>query len=326
MKVGFFGTGAFAQEHARSLQNIGAEIAACCGTNPAKTKTFAGKYGARVFDHPDEMIHPAIIDALYLVVPPYALDGKLEQSSLDQGIPFFCEKPVGLDLAVCRNTARQVEATGLVTACGYILRHGNAAAAMKTVIARNRISIIRAGRMENLHGPVWRRSMEKSGGGMVDLGTHQVDLLRWLLGEIQSVAALATSGICRDRFENCDIYDSMDSQILFQSGVIGDIAISCILENQAKKTDLLNVFGRDFMLTFDFCQVRYKEGAADWVELTVEPDRMDIENRNFLEAVEQRDPRRVLSSYPDAVKTLAVTLAMNQSAAKMGERIQMSFS
>ena len=324
MRIGFVGTGEFAHSHAKSLQKIGAQVAACTSTNREKAEAFGSQYGAKVFEDPAEMIAKRHIDVLYLVVPPFACDGRVERRAIAQGIPFLCEKPVGLNLTRCRAIAALIAERGLVSACGYLFRHGQAALAMKAVIARNEISVIRGCRMGGLIGPTWRRSMAKSGGAMVDLGTHTVDLMRWLFGDVKSVAALANFGICSKRFDGCDVYDSMDAQLLFGGGVIGGLALTSVMENGAKKSDLLDVYGKDFMLSFGWNSIRYKEGAADWVEVPVETDRLDFENRNFLEAVSKNDPGLVRSSYPDAVKTLAVTLAMNRSAVAGGKRIRLT--
>ena len=122
MRIGFVGTGGFAGEHATRLRKLGAEIAACYSTNAEKAAKFAAEHGATAYDDPRRFINRQSIDALYIVVPPFANDGVIAREAIAQNIPFFSEKPIGLDANACRAVAREAEAAGLLTAVGYHLR------------------------------------------------------------------------------------------------------------------------------------------------------------------------------------------------------------
>jgi predicted dehydrogenase len=317
MRVGMLGTGIFAESHAKSLTNIGATIAGCYGTNPSKTEAFSTRHDCSIFENSLELISPDLIDVLYIVVPPFAHDGRWEEAAIERHIPFLCEKPVCLDLSLGRALAEKVAKSGLVTTSGFVFRQGETAARVREVIARNEVSIARSCRMGGLTPKKWARRMAGSGGMMVEAGIHSVDFMRWVFGEIRWVWASATSGISTS-IEDCDLYDSMDARIGFENGAIANLSVCNILNHGASKLDLLDVFGKDFMLTFDGPwegdKVRYKEGPQDWAELTIDAARLDLHNRGFLEAVSAADPSRVRGDYPDAVRSLEAVLAMNRSA------------
>ncbi len=323
-RIGFVGTGAFAKQHAASLKRLGAEITACCGTNPEKTAAFGSEFGARVCLDPGELISTDLLDALYLVVPPFALDGKVERLAVERGIPFLCEKPVALELSFCREVASAVEKRGLVTSSGYLFRSSEVPGKIEPLLSRNRIVHVLCSRMEALHGQAWRQKMAKSGGIMLDCGTHTVDFLRRLFGEIESVSATTAHGICSQKYPDCDMYDLMQSRMVFNSGMSADFTICCFLNKGMPGKSTFEFFGENLLFSLALDKIRYKEGASEWVEVPVALVDMDRHNRNFLAGVSSKDPGVVAGSYSDAVKTLAVTVAMNQSAAMDGERVDVS--
>jgi hypothetical protein len=89
---------------------------------------------------------------------------------------------------------------------------------------------------------------------------------------------------------------------------------------------MLEVYGQDFSLKVDLYKLRYKNEATvlykestdyDWNSIsnpTCKKDLLISESKAFLTAIRQKNPTLIQSSYPDAVKTLRVTLAMNQSS------------
>ena len=315
-RIGFIGTGAFARAHAGALQKLDVSIAACYSTNEAKAASFASDFGAKRFDDPLAMVSKEVIDVLYIVVPPFAHDGKAERKAIAEGIALLCEKPVGLDLGLCRELATEIRKTGLVTSSGYLLRLAPGVEEIKAILARNTVSTVRSCRLANMPPVHWWRRMDMSGGQMVEQVTHFVDLQRHVVGEIKSVAAVASSGLAAKKFDNCDIYDSMEALMVFASGAIGSVGASHLLNSGGARMEPLEVCGQDFYLSYDLQKLRYKEGQADWVEITADGDGEPLleENRRFLQAVTDGDPGAVIGSYPDAVGTLAVTLAMNESA------------
>jgi predicted dehydrogenase len=260
------------------------------------------------------------------VVPQHVLNGVWERAAIAAGIPFLCEKPVGLNLGLARQVAREVQQRGLVTSSGYQMRQGKSAAAVRQVMARQRLAIVRACRMQKPPLVGWFRKQALTGGPMVNAGTHTVDFLRFMLGEVKTAAAIVSAGINQSSLPDGDVWDAMAAQLRFSSGAIASMDMGTVSEAATVRHELLDVYGKDFRLIWDSSAIRYKEGSADWVELPMDgDDELAVAQvRNFLDAVEQRDPSAVRGSYPDAVQTLAVTLAMNRSADEGGRPIDVN--
>ena len=172
----------------------------------------------------------------------------------------------------------------------------------------------------------WWRKTKLSGGMMVESGSHYIDLLRYLFGEINSVASVTSSGLSAQNFSDSDIYDSMEAIIKFQSGTIGSIGITHLLNKIHARNDSLEVYGQDFVLKVDLYKLRYKNEATalykephhtDWQcasNITSKKELLIRESKAFIDAIKEGDCSLVKSTYPDAVKSLEVALAMNQSA------------
>lgn len=316
MRIGIVGTGWFGSSHAQVLQQLGCEIAACYGTNAAKTQEFSQKFKARVFASPIEMISAGQLDALVVAVPPFAHSDGVEQAAIRQGLPMLVEKPIALDAGFCRQIAQEAAAAGVVVAAGYLLRQCPLLEPARQAIARNRLTSVRSTRVSSFPPPLWWRRMETSGGPMVEQTTHQVDLIRYMFGEVQTVTAVAGWGIGPTRFPGADVFDSMEALMTLEGGLIGSIGLATTFENGFSKIAWFEAFGQDFYLCLDGAGLRYKEGKSDWVELPMPKDVNLLleQDRQFLQAAADKNPAGVKSPYADALRTLEVTLAMNASA------------
>lgn len=326
INIGFIGTGNFATQHADVLINLGANVVACYGTNAEKTTAFSNQFQCKTYNDPLQLISRDVIDALYIAIPPFAHDGLIEQKALEKDIPFLCEKPVGLDLSVCKKISQKIDQNRLITSSGYLLRYHPLFVKIKEIINRNKISTIRICSYAYMPEVHWWRKEKLSGGMMVESGTHYVDLLRYLFGEISSVASVTSTGLANNAIPDCDTYDSMETILKFQSGNIASIGVSHLLNTIQARNDELHVYGQDFALKVDLYKLRYKNESAvfykephdtDWNCITDKTSKQGLlanQSDAFIKAIQEKNPSLIKSTYPDAVKSLAATIAMNESA------------
>jgi len=172
----------------------------------------------------------------------------------------------------------------------------------------------------------WWHKEKLSGGMMVESGSHYIDLLRYLFGEVACVASVTSSGLSNNNIADCDIYDSMEAILKFQSGNIASIGITHLLNKIHARNDALEIYGQDFALKVDLYKLRYKNEATvlykeandtDWNTIsnhTSKKELLTLESSAFINAIQQNNHSLIKSTYSDAVKSLMVALAMNQSA------------
>lgn len=197
LRVGIVGCGGIAVRHAGAVAALpkALSLAACCGRDPDKTAAFAAEHGGRPFSDLDAMLD-AGIDLAIVTIPPFARAGEVERLAA-AGVHLVVEKPIALDLARAEAMASAVEVSGVTAAIGFMYRHG---AAVRRWCAEDTGAVgLYAGtyHCNALHAEWWRERV-KSGGQVVEQVIHQIDLIRHLIGEPDTVYARMANLFHRD--------------------------------------------------------------------------------------------------------------------------------
>src|SRR5205823_4040929 len=73
------------------------------------------------------------------------------------------------------------------------------------------------------------RRYDQGGGQLVEMATHQVDLLRWVMGEVEAVAASYSFNRLFKGMANVTVPDSQAILLHFRSGASATISLNCSL-------------------------------------------------------------------------------------------------
>jgi len=203
----------------------------------------ARKYGcARATTDLEELLSWADVQVVYVATPVY-LHPQQAIAAAEAGKHILCEKPLAITAADCRRITDAAEANGVKLAVGYMMRFHS--------LHRRLAEMIKAG---DLGQPVlartnftcwypempgaWRQNPERGGGGaLLDLGTHCIDLLRMLLGEVESVCAHADTVTF-----SYPVDDIATLLLKFASGARGIVDV-CFNVPDAAAQNLLEVYG-----------------------------------------------------------------------------------
>lgn len=332
VRIGFAGTGGIAASHLINLVRIPeAEVVALYDLDRERCEVAmrringqqdqAARPGgpeprqlhAKVYTDYRAMLHEAGLHAVYVCVPPSA-HGELELEAIDAGIHLFVEKPVALSMDVARQVAAGIQKGGLVSASGYQTRYSEAADKAKELIGQKPVGMALGFYLGGLPGTAWWRVQAQSGGQLVEQATHTVDLMRYLVGEVTRVYSAGATRLLKDT-PNYDIFDVAATTLHFTSGAIGSVMNTSALNGGAAagapsgvhlimQDQRLEVWGTTLRVTV--------AGKSEEHRFTGAP--MLAEDQAFVEAVARKDPNRVRSPYADAARTLAVTLAAEESA------------
>lgn len=294
-----------------------ARVTGVCDVNDQAVRQAADKYGAAGYGDWRAMLEAQPFDALFVCVPPFA-HGDLEEEAAKRGIHLFVEKPLGLSMEQVEQKARAIEAAGIITATGYCLRYLETVQQAKEYLKDKRIAMITGQYLTRFVETGWWRSMEKSGGQLVEQATHTVDTMLYLGGDVDLVHAFMALRVS-DGVEGLDIPDVGVVNMRFVSGAIGQMGTTF---TQPDHHAGVTVMGRGFRVHVDGAKLTIVEG-----ERTVSHDAPDTFYRDqdiaFLRAVAGGDRSAILAPYGEAAKTLAVTLAANVSA-RTGEVVRVS--
>jgi predicted dehydrogenase len=284
------------------------QIVAVTDVNRDRAESTAARYLAKVYSDYREMISSEQMDALYICVPPFAHEDQ-EMLAIKKGIHLFVEKPVARSLEKAREVRAAIIKRKIISAVGYHWRYLSNTQRARQMLSGKTIGMVQGYWMGGMPGVSWWRNMEQSGGQMVDQTTHIFDLARYLCGEVAEVFAI----YARRSVENkpgLDIYDVGTATLEFENGAVGAISNTCMLS--VPYTVGLHVISQDLVLEIHGDLKVIEPGHTE--TFTSGENSMLAENRAFIEAIRSGDVSQVRSNYEDAVKTLAVTLACNESA------------
>jgi predicted dehydrogenase len=147
------------------------------------------------------------------------------------GKNMFVEKPLGITAGQSDKMAAAIEKAGLIFTTGYFSRtdpkniflKGEVAAGHFGKISRVRASNCHNGSLGGWFDGEWRWMADPKiagTGAFGDLGTHKLDILMWLFGGIESVAAEIHP--VTGRYGDCD--ETGEALLRFKNGIIGTLA------------------------------------------------------------------------------------------------------
>ncbi|KQT57569.1 glycosyl transferase family 1 [Aureimonas sp. Leaf460] len=316
-RIGFIGSGGIAQRHLGILETFeDVTIAAFADVDRGRAEEAAARFGARAFADHEEMLAAVELDALYICVPPFA-HGAPERAAIEKGLPFFVEKPVGLDLATAEAISRDVTAAGLVTAVGYHWRYLDTVDEARHLLARNPAQLLSGYWLDSTPPPQWWWHEDKSGGQMVEQTTHLLDLARFLVGEVTEVYGRAGHKD-RPEFPGLDVPTVTTANLTFQSGVVANISSTCLLGWNHRVG--LHIFADKLAIELTDRDIMVDVGRGRPVR-GADGDPVWREDRDFVDAVRGGE-NRIRCPYADALETHRLALAVVESA-RSGEPVRL---
>jgi predicted dehydrogenase len=225
----------------------GSRLVAVMRRNRALAEDFARRHGvARYYDDADALVADPEVDAVYVATPPGAhLDHALRACRAKK--PVYVEKPMARTHRECLAMIYAFEQAGVPLFVAYYRRALARFLAVRDVVASGRLGAVTgvtyrysAPHHRGLDRSVlpWRLVAEQSGGGLLlDLGSHTLDILDFVLGPLTGVAGTAAN--CASA---CDVEDSVAISFRTQGGVPGVAHWSFAA---AARTDRIEITGSD---------------------------------------------------------------------------------
>ncbi|MER7787186.1 Gfo/Idh/MocA family oxidoreductase [Streptomyces sp. NPDC097640] len=174
------------------------ELVAVADEVPGRAEEAAERYGfATAARDWREIAADPRVRAVSIAAPNF-LHREIGTAMAEAGKHIWIEKPVGLTAEDARAVADAVAKAGVQGAVGFNYRNAPAVAAARELIAAGEIGAVTHIRIRlfsdyaaHPEGALtWRYERERGGSGVLgDLASHGVDLARFLLGEIESLAA-----------------------------------------------------------------------------------------------------------------------------------------
>jgi predicted dehydrogenase len=238
---------------------VACDLVAIAGRDEAAVADAAARYGfARAETDWRALVDdPAI--AVFDNVAPNGLHAEPTIAAAEAGKHVVCEKPLGRNADEALETWRRVEAAGVTHLCAFNYRFVPAIRLARRLIEAGEIGEIRSFRGSYLQDwlvdpqapTTWRLQADSAGSGALgDLGAHVIDLARYLVGEIESVSAQATTFVPERPGGAVTVDDAFSSLVSFAGGAIGTLEASRVCPGR-KNALTIEVDGTRGALTFD---------------------------------------------------------------------------
>jgi myo-inositol 2-dehydrogenase/D-chiro-inositol 1-dehydrogenase len=326
--VAVLGAGRMGQTHIRNLAGI-ADAKVVAVADPDAASAERGRAIARAehaLTDPLAAIALAGVDAVVIVTPTSTHAGLIE-AAVTAGKAVWSEKPIALDLAETARVVELVARSGRPLQLGFMRRFDPGYAAAKARIEAGelgRIEQFRALSRDTYPPPV--EFLRHAGGIFLDMTVHDLDLARFLVGEVEEVTAWAEV-LAEPRFAEAGDFDTALAMLRFTNGAMGVVetarhsewgydirtevsgATGKVVIEDAHKTAL--TFSRRFGFEGD-----HFENFPDRFEAAF---RLELEA--FIAAV--REGRRPTPGPEDALETLRLALACSISRAE-GRSVRLS--
>ena len=223
LSVALIGAGRMATTHAQVLSRVDfVRIATVCDTRPAAAEELAGRLGAAATTDLEVVLADPEIGAVIITTPTRS-HAPLIRRAAEAGKHIFVEKPVAGDLEGARQAVAAVEAAGVQCQVGFQRRYDPA-----QLEARYKIESGQLGRVEGFRAvsrdayPPSVEFLKTSGGLMIDLGIHDLDCARFLVGEVEEVHCIGAVHALPE-LEEFGLYDSAVATLRFASGALGTV-------------------------------------------------------------------------------------------------------
>jgi UDP-N-acetylglucosamine 3-dehydrogenase len=307
VKIAMVGCGGMGNYHAKQLLQIpGTKIQAAVDIVPNRAEKLAQAVGCQVFTD----YHHALdsVDAVWVCTPP---DSHLDitVTSLEAGKHVFCEKPMALSLDEADGMIDAANRNQRLLGIGYCLRFSPWAQMCKEIVWRGdigEITLAWIARMSPIPPTPWLKSQEVSGGMLTEQTTHNLDWLRYVVGDVIEATAFTKTAL-----PDVDISDNVVGLLKFAQGAIGQIMASWSSRASWIESGLVGTEG----------VLRTGQGGAITVHtqggepVIYHPEDLDMyleQDRIFIEAIKEGD------TFPldprEARESLAVSLALLEAA------------
>jgi predicted dehydrogenase len=234
----------------------------------------------------------------------------------------FVEKPLGFAAADAWRMASAIEAAGVLFQTGYFNRGKPAHLFLRQQIKAGAFGKITRIRHSNCHSGsigrwfdtdwLWMTDLDESGvGAFGDLGTHSLDIVMWLMGDV--TRATAAMGVALGNYGPTDEYG--EGLLVFANGVVGTLAAGWV-DVADPITALISgteghAYVREGQVYFKSSHVEGATGEQPWTEL---PEAWPHAFELFLDAVSGKDHPPLVTAAEAAARSSAME-AMYKGAA-----------
>ncbi len=196
IKIGLIGCGYMGRMHTACYNNIDDVKVTAMGQAPESARAFARENDAEFYPDGFELIKNSNVDAVDICLPTF-LHAKYAVEAMKYGKNVFVEKPAGLTKEERRQMLDMEKMSGVKVQVGQVLRFWDEYDWLKKTVDAGTygkpVSAVfkRVSPHPGWSVKSWLDDVKLSGGIGIDMGVHDIDFMRYLFGEPQTIQAQA---------------------------------------------------------------------------------------------------------------------------------------
>jgi UDP-N-acetyl-2-amino-2-deoxyglucuronate dehydrogenase len=231
LRTALIGCGKVGSIHAAALRDLPeSELVAVCDASSDRAAAFASSYGGHPYTDLARMLSESSPQAV-TIATPHPLHAPAAILAAQAGVHVLIEKPMAANLADCDAMLAAARRSGITLGVISQRRWYEPVRRMKAAIDAGKIGKPALGVFQMYSwrdlayysSDPWRGRWDTEGGGvLVNQSPHQLDLLRWFMGDVAEVSG----EFANLNHPGVEVEDTAVATLRFANGALGSIITS----------------------------------------------------------------------------------------------------
>jgi len=261
IKIGVIGTGSMGKNHVRVCSDINnIQLLGIADTDKKTTKMIAEKFNINMYCDYKELLPK--VDAV-IIATPSSTHHDIALDALAAGKHVLVEKPICDIVQKAEELVKKAKKEDLILAVGHIERHNPAVRFVKERLNKKNLGeliSLTSKRVSNFPGRI------RDIGVIFDFGIHDIDVMRYLAGEVASVYARAGNF---NKSTTCE--DHANIILNFENGICGVVEVNWLTPVKIRK---LFLTCSEYFIEVDYIDQSVTMSSSSFKEI----DKMNLFN------------------------------------------------
>ncbi|RLE72623.1 MAG: hypothetical protein DRJ45_01530 [Thermoprotei archaeon] len=280
LNVGVIGVGGVGSHHVAILKDI-CRFVGIYDIRKEARKNVAEKLDVKEFKSLKDLLKS--VDVVFISTPPFTHLNLIKKIA-EEGKHIFCEKPLSVNADEAERAVKIVRKNGIIFMMGFVLRFHPLYVKIKEILDKNILGDIVNAWFLDVRAPFrygagsWRLKRTLN-SGIFEQTVHEIDVIRWLMGEPMKIFAFSNRLVLKDidyednmvyllKMENnsivtlissiCSKSNTRDAGIVGSKGTLLVKENKIFLNNQPIEYEKWNAFRREdtYFLNCIQCDVK----------------------------------------------------------------------
>lgn len=319
MRILVIGCGSIGERHIRNLKDFPVGEIIAHDIDQRRLLAIGKKHEIKTYTSLGRALSQNV-DAALVCTPP-STHISIARKVINCRAHVFIEKPLSHSLKGVDELIDRARRKNLTIMVGYNFRFHPGVTLTKRLIDKGEVGKILSARAEvGQYLPDWRpwqdyrrsyTARKKLGGGIILDGSHELDYMRWFLGEVKEVFCFAGK---LSRLE-VDTEDTAEILLKFKSGAIAGIHLDFVRRDYSRNCEIIGEAGSIVWSYPDGLVKVYFARKKRWriFKTSGDPNEMYVrEARHFIKCVQGKE--KPLVNGREGKKAIEIALAAKKSA------------